>query len=93
MTVISHRLCPVPINRLTVSPYMLSGTCFYVTLVHFYLLTSRRYFRNSILFLFLHDHIIRMNQQHHIITYVISYMSYVSSSILTYTAMMKVCLS
>jgi hypothetical protein len=64
MTVISHRLRPVPINRWIVPPvlFTLTCTCFCVTFVLFCLLTSRRYLCNSILLLLLHDDIMNNNE-------------------------------
>jgi hypothetical protein len=53
MNVILHGLRPVPINRWTVHVlFTLTGNCSYVTLVLFYLLSSRRYIYNSALFLY-----------------------------------------
>jgi hypothetical protein len=58
MNLISHRLRPVPINRWTVPPYC---PCWIVithaSRLYIYLLSSRRYICNLILFLFLHNKI------------------------------------
>jgi hypothetical protein len=62
MNVISHRPRPMPINRWTVPPYCsrwLVLIC--ASHLYFYLLSSRRYICNSILFLPFHDNIMRMN--------------------------------
>jgi hypothetical protein len=56
MNVILHRLRPVPINRWTVPPYCSRWLVFAcASRLDFYLLSSRRYKCNSILFLFIHD--------------------------------------
>jgi hypothetical protein len=85
MNVISHRLRPVPINRWTSPPYC-SGwlVLAHASRLYFYLLSSRRYICNSILFLFFHDNIMRMNWQCYIIVHVISYISYASPFINIY---------
>jgi hypothetical protein len=61
INVISHRLRPVPINRWTVPPYC---SCWLVlaraSRLYLYLLSSRRYKCNSILFLFIHDYIVKV---------------------------------
>jgi hypothetical protein len=58
--VILHRLCPVPINRWTLPPYYsrwLVLAC--ASRLYFCLLSSRRYKYKSILFLFIHNYIIK----------------------------------
>jgi hypothetical protein len=61
MNVNLHRLRPMPINRWTVPMYC---SCWLVlaraSRLYFHLLSSRRYKCNSILFLFIHDNIIKM---------------------------------
>jgi hypothetical protein len=62
ITVISHRLCPVHINRWTVPQYCthwLVLAC--VSHLYFYLLSSRRYTCNPILFLLFHNNEVEMN--------------------------------
>jgi hypothetical protein len=60
INVILHRLRPVPINRWTV-PHYCSRWLVFARASHLYpcLLSSRRYKCNSILFLFIHDYIIK----------------------------------
>jgi hypothetical protein len=78
MTVISHKLCPMPINRWIVPPYCSHWPVFArALLLYFYLLSSRRYFCNSISFLFFHDSKVGMSWWCYIIVHVISYISYV----------------
>jgi hypothetical protein len=85
ITVISHRMCPAPINRWTVPPYCSRWLVLArAPLLYFYLLSSRRYICNSILFLFFHGNRIRMNWQCYIIVHVISYISYASPFINIY---------
>jgi hypothetical protein len=85
MTVISHRLCPVPINRWTVPSYCSHWLVLArASRLNFYLLSSRMYICNSILFLFFHDNKMRMNWQCYIIVHVISYISYASPFINIY---------
>jgi hypothetical protein len=59
MNVISHRLCHVPINRwtMTCSRWLVFTRA---SLLDFCLLSSRRYKCNSILFIFIHDDIIKI---------------------------------
>jgi hypothetical protein len=60
MNVILHRLRPVPINRWTVPPYYSRWLVLArASRLYFHLLSSQRYKCNSILFLFIHDCIIR----------------------------------
>jgi hypothetical protein len=60
MNVILHRLRPVPINRWTVPSYYSRWLVLIrAPRLYFCLLSSRRYKCNSILFLFIHDYIIR----------------------------------
>jgi hypothetical protein len=74
MNVISHRLRLVPINRWTVSLYCSRWPVFArASLLYFYLLSSRRYFCNSISFLFLHNNKMRTNWLCHITIHVIPY--------------------
>ena len=82
MNVISHKLCPVPINRWTVPPYY-SRWLVLTRALHLYfcLLSSRRYKCNSILFLFIHVYIIRTYKWCYMIIHVISHVSYASSFI------------
>jgi hypothetical protein len=55
MDVISHRLCPMLINKWTVPPYCSRWLVLArAPRLYFYLLSSRRYTCNSILFLFFH---------------------------------------
>jgi hypothetical protein len=59
MNVNLHRLRPVPINRWTILPYCsrwLVLAC--ASRLYFYLLSSRRYKCNPVLFLYIHDYII-----------------------------------
>jgi hypothetical protein len=82
MNVILHRLCLVPINRWTVPPYC---SCWLVLAraprLFFYLLSSRRYKCNPVLFLFIHDYIIKDILWCHMIIHVVSHVSYASSFI------------
>jgi hypothetical protein len=85
MNVISHRLRHVPINRWTVPPYCSRWLVLArASRLYFYLLSSRRYICNWILFLFFHDNKMRMNWQCYIIVHVISYISYASPFINIY---------
>jgi hypothetical protein len=60
MNVILHRLRLVTINRWTVPPYCWRWLVLTrASRLHFCLLSSRRYKCNSILFLFIHDYIIK----------------------------------
>jgi hypothetical protein len=80
MNVILHRLRPVPINRWTVTPYCSRWLVFTRTSrLDFYLLSSRRYKCNSILFMFIHDKIIKIFWWCHIIIHVIFHVSYAST--------------
>jgi hypothetical protein len=74
------------------TPVLFTLTCtnFCVILVLTCLLSSQRYFCNSVLFLPFHDYIIK-NKRYDMIVFVVFYMPYVSSSILSYNALMKVC--
>jgi hypothetical protein len=82
INVILHRLRPVPINRWTVPSYC-SRWLVLTRASHldFCLLTRRRYKCNSILFMFIHDHIIKIYKWCHMIIHVISYVSYASTYI------------
>jgi hypothetical protein len=85
MTVISHRLCPMPINRWTVPSYCSRRLVLArVSRLYFYLLSSQRYICNSILFLFFHDNKMGMSWQRYLIARVISYISYASPFINIY---------
>jgi hypothetical protein len=93
VNVISHRLRHVSINRWTVPPYCSRWLilAFCVTLVLSCLLSSQRYFCNSVLFLPFHDYIIKneliiLYDCLCCLLYVICFFFY-----LTYTTMMKVC--
>jgi hypothetical protein len=82
MNVILHRLRPVPINRWTVPPYC--SRCLVFTRasrLYLCLLSSRKYKCNSILFLFIHNHIIKDILWYHVIIHVIFHVSYASSFI------------
>jgi hypothetical protein len=74
-----HRLRPVPINRWTVPPYCSRWLVFArASRLYFHLLSDRRYKCNHVLFLFIHDYIIRDILRCCIIIHVISYVSYAS---------------
>jgi hypothetical protein len=61
MNVISHRLCPVPINGWTVPTYCSRRLIFdRASRLYLYLLSSWRYKCNSILFLSIHDYIVKV---------------------------------
>jgi hypothetical protein len=61
MNVILHRLRPMPINRWTVPMYCSRWFVLaHASRLYLHLLSSRRYQCNSILFLFLHDYIIKI---------------------------------
>jgi hypothetical protein len=82
MNVNLHRLCLVPINRWTVPPYCsrwLILAC--ASRLYFYLLWSRRYECNPVLFLFIHDYIIKDILWCRMIIHVVSHVSYASSFI------------
>jgi hypothetical protein len=79
------RAASVPINRWTVPPYCSHGLVFArASRLDFYLLSSRRYKCNSILFLFIHDDIIKIYWWCHMIIHVISHVSYAPSFINIY---------
>jgi hypothetical protein len=85
MTVISHRLRHVPINRWTVPRYCSDWLVLArASRLYFYLLSSWRYICNSILFLLFHDNIMRMNWWCLMIVHVVSYISYASRFINIY---------
>jgi hypothetical protein len=85
LNVILHRLRPVPINRWTVPPYCSHWLVFIrASRLDFCLLSSRRYKCNPILFLFIHDDIIKIYKWCHIIIHVVSHVSYASSFINIY---------
>jgi hypothetical protein len=82
MNVNLHRLRPVPINRWTIPPYCsrwLVLAC--ASRLYFCLLSSRRYKCNPVLFLFIHDYIIKDILWCHMIIHVVSHVSYASSFI------------
>jgi hypothetical protein len=82
MNVILTGLRPVPINRWTVTPYCSRWLVFTrASHLDFCLLSSRRYKCNSILFMFIHDDIIKIYKWCHMIIHVISHVSYASTSI------------
>jgi hypothetical protein len=90
MNVILHRLRHVPINRWIVPSYCsrwLVLAC--ASRLYFCLLSSRRYKCNSILFLFIHNYIIKYILWCRMIFHVISHVSY-ASYLLTYAVTMKV---
>jgi hypothetical protein len=75
MNVISHRLRPVPINRWTVPPYCSRWLVItHASRSHFYLLSSRRYICNLILFPFLHNKIKKLNWWWYIWLFMLSFM-------------------
>jgi hypothetical protein len=77
INVISHRLRPVPINRWTIPPYCSRWLVFArASRLYLCLLSSRRYKCNSMLFLFIHDYIIK-----DILTVSYDYSCYFSCSI------------
>jgi hypothetical protein len=85
INVILHTLRPVPINRWTVPPYCSHWLVFVrASRLDFYLLSSRRYKCNSILFLFIHDDIIKLYWWCYMIIYLIFHISYASSFINIY---------
>jgi hypothetical protein len=85
ITVISHRLCHVPINKWTVSPYCSRWLVLArASHLYFYLLSSQRYICNSVLFLFLHNNKMRMNWRCYTIVHVVPYISYASPFINIY---------
>ena len=89
MNVISHRLRPVPIDRWTV-PHTIHADL-YLLLRHactFCLLSSRRYFCNSILFLPFHDYIKWINND--IWLFILFSICHMLRLSLMYTVMMKV---
>jgi hypothetical protein len=89
MNVILHRLHHVPINRWTVPPYCSRWLVFARTSrLDFYLLLSRRYKCNSILFLFTHDN---KKKRYIICLFMLSLIFHMLLLSLTYTAVMKVC--
>jgi hypothetical protein len=60
MNVILHRLCPVLINRWTVPPYYSRWLVLpRASRLYFPLLSGRRYKCNPMLFLFIHDYIVK----------------------------------
>jgi hypothetical protein len=81
MNVILHKLRPVPINRWTILLYCSRWLVFTrASLLDFCLLSNQRYKCNSILFMFIHDDIIKIYKWYHMIIHV----SYVSSFINIY---------
>jgi hypothetical protein len=90
MSVISHMLHPVPINRWTVPPYCTRWLVFTrVSCLDFCFLSSRRYKCNSILFLFIRDDIKRYTDDF-IWLFILSLISCTLLLSLTYSMMMKV---
>jgi hypothetical protein len=89
--VIFHRLRSAPINRWTVPPYCSRWLVFTRALrLDFYLLSSRRYKFNTILFLFTYDNNKYVNNV--IPLFILSFMFYILLS-LSYSVMMEVCSS
>jgi hypothetical protein len=82
MNVNLHMLRPVPINRWTVPPYCSRWLVLArASRLYFHLLSGRRYKCNLMLFLFIHDYIIKDILWCHIIIYVISHVLWTSSFI------------